>query len=168
MASRPAVAAMKLIPLTQGKFAMVDDEDYPALSQFTWQAKKGGKTFYAGRKITVSFKTCRHVTMHRELLGIAGDVDHRDENGLNNQRYNLRPATRQQNGANRRKFVSSSSSKFKGVCWHIRRKKWTAQIRLNYKLKYLGIFESEIDAARAYDTAAREYFGSFGKFNFPL
>lgn len=157
---------MKLIPLTQGKFAMVDEEDYPELSQFKWYARKADHIFYAERTITVSRNNRKHLGMHNFLMGPIGKVDHRDGNGLNNQRHNLRPATSKQNGANRRKIVPSSS-KFKGVTWLVRNKKWQARIRVSYRLITLGCFQSETDAAHAYDDAALTYFGEFSNLNFP-
>jgi len=94
-------------------------------------------------------------------------VDHEDHNGLNCQRYNLRVATNAQNNMNQKKRSDGLSSKFKGVCWHKRYVKFQADIRLNGKSKFLGMFVSELDAALAYDAAAREHFGEFALCNFP-
>lgn len=157
---------MKLIPLSQGKFAMVDDEDFEAMNAFKWYARKDHNTFYAGRAVTVAPNKQKNLFMHRELMVATGKVDHRDGNGLNNQRHNLRPATTRQNGQNRKKF-SPASSKFKGVHWHIRDKKWQARIKAAGQRNQIGYFKTEIGAAQAYDAAARKYFGEFANLNFP-
>lgn len=92
-------------------------------------------------------------------------VDHLDRDPLNNQRDNLRLASRSQNGANRN-IRKNSLSGYKGVSWHKTAKKWTAKLTLNGKLIHLGYFDDPIDAAKAYDQAAREYFGEFAVTNF--
>ena len=92
-------------------------------------------------------------------------VDHIDHNGLNNQKYNLRIATHSQNCQNRRP-CKNSSSKYRGVCWHKKNKKWTAHIKIDKKTIYLGIFESEEDAAMAYDAKAKELHGEWTYLNF--
>jgi hypothetical protein len=144
---------VKTIPLTRGKVALVDDEDYERLSKFKWFARKAKHGWYASR----------HVNMHHEIVP-AKTVDHRDGDGLNNQRSNLRPATRQQNASSRRKW-SKLTSRFKGVSWAKDRRKWRAQIMVNRKTKMLGSFNSEIEAAQAYDEAARIYFRDFAVTN---
>jgi len=144
---------MKTIPLTRGKVALVDDEDYERLSKFKWFARKSKHGWYASR----------HVSMHQELV-TARVVDHRDGDGLNNQRSNLRAATREQNARSRRKR-SKLTSRFKGVSWAADRKKWRAQIMANGKSKMLGSFEREAEAAAAYDAAARIYFRDFALTN---
>jgi hypothetical protein len=109
--------------------------------------------------------------MHREIAIHAGlpdspKYDHRDGNGLNNQRENLRPCTESQNSQNRRKSVGKTS-KFKGVAWHIRKLRWIATLAHNGKRHYLGYFKTQQSAARAYDAVAREHFGEFAVLNFP-
>jgi hypothetical protein len=155
---------MKTISLTQGKVALVDDENFEWLSQFKWYARKhilkNRTNWYAVRNITVASGKQKTVQMHRIIAAVAGfpQIDHRDGNGLNNQRENLRPATCRQNQHNQRKRISCSS-KFKGVCWDRQNGKWRADIRLpGYRL-HLGLFEE--DAAKAYDKAARQLFGEF-------
>ncbi|MHC4260562.1 MAG: hypothetical protein ACYSTF_09170 [Planctomycetota bacterium] len=157
---------MKKIPLTQGKFAIVDAEDYERLNRHKWQAQWRFGTFYAKRKLGRS----THY-MHREILNPPHGLscDHKDHNGLNNQKSNLRLCTQGQNVRNRRPN-KNSSSRYKGVTRNRRRRKstgsWRAQIRFNGKLRHLGIFKNEVDAAVAYDRKAVELFRDFAWLNF--
>lgn len=162
---------MKTISLTKGQAALVDDEDYEELNEHSWCAvqRPNGK-WYATRTIThwnrrTKERSLECVLMHRVVLQGTIEVDHRDGNGLNNQRANLRPATRKQNGANRGKFASRTTSRFKGVSWNARARKWQAGIKVDGKSKYLGSFGDEVDAARAYNRAAGEHFGAFARPN---
>lgn len=160
---------MKEIILTQGKVALVDDEDFEELNKYKWYAYKSRNTFYAGRKLRLGVNKKRIVIMHRELLGLKDSKlkgDHIDHNGLNNQKYNLRIATNAENCKNqmpRKGF----SSKYKGVCWHKRDKMWNANIRINERQKHLGYFDNEIEAAKAYDAMAKLHFREFACLNFP-
>jgi len=155
---------MKEIQLTQGKVTLVSDEDYEYLNQFKWSAVKGRRdTWYAKRNC--NGKT---LMMHREILGLTDKKtqgDHRDHDGLNNQRSNLRVTTDSQNKMNRRS-ATNSSSQYLGVCFHKYHKKYISSIRLNKKNYFLGYFEKPEDAAIAYDVAARKYFGEFANPNF--
>jgi len=157
---------MKRIKLTRGKYALVDDEDYGRLNKDKWYAEKNGKTFYAARNIRNSDGKRALSKMHRELMGnpVGKLIDHKDENGLNNQKYNLRVCTRSQNQMNRGKTKNNTSG-YKGVSWHRRIKKWGAHIRANNKLKHLGYFDNKNDAAKAYNEAATEYHGEFAQLN---
>jgi len=161
---------MKLIPLTQGKFAQVDDEDYEYLSQFKWQALKGVTTWYATRRITVAPKQRKTVWMHREITGAPDgiDVDHQDRNGLNEQKANLQFLTRSEHVRRRRITTSKKTSQYKGVSWYSKYQNWVAQIQVDRKGIRLGYFQTELEAARAYDAAAREYFGEHAALNFPV
>lgn len=162
---------MKEIPLTRGLVAQVDDRDYPLLMRLApWHAHKAPRTFYAvhsyanghGRGRPVGKLLMHHVIMGRKYGGI--DLDHIDGNGLNNQRSNLRWATRSQNKANSAK-QRAGANRFKGVSWLARLQKWQAYISVNGQRLYLGVFIDELDAVRAYDRAAREHFGAFAKCN---
>ena len=156
----------KEIPLTQGKVAIVDEEDFEWLKQYKWCAIKGGNTFYAVRNGPRVNGRQRFIQMHREILGLKpGDpgVDHRDGDGLNNRKENLRVAGFAQNAMNSRS--RRGTSRFKGVTWHKVNRKWIAQIMYGGKHQYLGSFDSEEEAARAYDERAKELFGEFARLN---
>jgi hypothetical protein len=154
---------MKLIRLTQGQFAKVDDEDYFIVSKFTWCAvKKHNKdTFYA-------YNGKHKMYLHRLILGLDNnyETDHIDGNGLNNQRSNLRKATSAQNNYNRKKLDTPFTSIYKGVHFSKSRRKWIAMIKSGEHHLNLGGFEFEFDAASAYDDAAKQLFGEFAKLNF--
>lgn len=159
---------MKLIPLTRGKFAKVDDADFDWLNQFKWRAVEKCKNFYAVRHLR--FKGVRKtVGIHQLLSAVMGfsRPDHKDGDGLNNQRHNLRRASKSENGGNR-KLNCNSRSGFKGVYWNAESRKWRASIRKDGKSKYLGDFLAAEDAAHAYDAAAIKLFGEFARLNFPL
>lgn len=167
---------MKLIDVSTKRhpnvFAMVDDDDFDRVNQWKWSATRAsrGPNLYARRAERVNGKS-RGVAMHHEILGRCPgmEVDHKDGNGLNNQRQNLRFATHAQNTANKikRKAEGASSSKFKGVTWSSRRNAWLAQIGIGGRQKVLGAFAAEEDAARLYDAVAAHHFGEFANLNFP-
>lgn len=160
---------MKEIELTKGKIALVDDADFEWLNQWSWGATRArtGRTHYAQRTVFVNERP-KTVIMHRLIMNAekGTEVDHIDRNGLNNQRLNLRLATRSQNMANQRK--QEGSSIFKGVTWTDKGRCWVSRIRYLGHLYTLGRFKLEIDAARAYDGKARELFGEHCAVNFPL
>lgn len=158
---------MKTIPLTRGLVALVDDSDYELLGRHKWHAiEPNPDKFYAARRDNT--QGWRYVCMHNVILGVLG-VDHRDGNGLNNQRGNLRPATAQQNSQNVRIQRHKLGVGFKGVTRASAASgmghKWIAYINHNYKRRYLGYFDSPITAACAYDEKAQELFGEFALTN---
>lgn len=150
----------KSIPLTQGKFALVDDEDFEWLNQWKWFVIKDHNVFYAVR-------TQNHIKMHNVIMKPSDGfiVDHKDGDGLNNSKINLRICTTSQNQMNKRK-PSNNTSGYKGVHFHKPSKKYLARICLNNKRIVIGFFKEPQDAARAYDQAAVKYFGEFAKTNF--
>lgn len=150
---------MKLIQLTQGRFAQVDDEDFELINQYKWYLTGGNK--YAGR-----WYNNKTMYMHRELLNFPDQrIDHIDRNSLNNQRNNLRICTGSQNCMNREKILQNRSSQYKGVHYYWKNQHWRAGICINYKKIHLGCFKTEIEAAKAYNQAAIQYFGEFAHLN---
>lgn len=156
---------MREIELTQGKVALVDDADYERVSRHKWCASRNGRTWYAIRR-EYNPKP-KQVFLHRFILDApdSAEVDHKDGNGLNCQRDNLRLATHAQNQRNQKRRVTNKSG-YKGVSWYGRDKKWRAVIGIGGKVKTLGCYATAEEAARAYDEAARELFGEFAKTNF--
>lgn len=159
----------KEIELTQDKVALVDDEDFEWLSQWKWHAYWDGHNWYAKRaeRMISNGRRQRTVNMHRTIMNVSQSdkVDHVDGNGLNNQRHNLRVATHQQNVCNRSLYCNNSSG-YKGVGWHKQHQKWHAKIQNNGKRIHLGYFDTALEAARAYDEAAKDIHGEFARINF--
>jgi hypothetical protein len=123
---------MRQILLTQGLVALVDDVDFEYLNQWKWHALKHRESFYAARNSGGRLNR-KYIFMHRLILGLTDskiEVDHKDLNGLNNQRNNLRPASRSQNAANIPSRMGSSS-KHLGVHWDNTKKKWASGITKN-------------------------------------
>lgn len=157
---------MKEIKLTKGKFALVDDLDYEWLNSLKWYAYKSKNScwYAAGRERG----TQKSISMHRHILGLTGkgtEVDHKNLNGLDNQRHNLRLCTRGQNQHHQPKH-GGTTSQYKGVSWDKNRGRWIAQITINSEHRFLGRYDLEIDAALAYDVAARELYPLFALTNF--
>jgi AP2 domain len=158
---------MRTIPLTQGFVALVDDADFLGVSRFKWFADVKPKTVYAIRAVRKDDGTKTSQYLHRLIMGVTDpkvQIDHEDHNGLNCQRYNLRPATNQQNTHNARSHGGTSA--YKGVTWDRAKGKWRARFSVEGKRRSLGYFDSEVDAALVYDTAAREHYGNFAYTNF--
>lgn len=151
-----------MIPLTRGLVALVDEQDYELVRGYKWQARPDGHTFYVGRGVREAGEQ-RTVQLHNFLTGWPL-VDHRNGDGLDNRRANLRQATKSQNCANR-PIRTANKSGFKGV--DLRKDRWRAQIKSGDAKVHLGYFDLAEEAARAYDAAAIEVFGEFATLNFP-
>lgn len=150
--------------------AIVDMEDLPRLSRSRWSYNKNGGTYYVSCNITPD-GVRKKAYMHCEVMGTppAGkEIDHINGNGLDNRKENLRFCSHRENCQASRKRQQNASSMYKGVTWRKDRKKWRANICLmDGTKKHLGYFESELDAAKAYDEAALKLFGNFATLNFP-
>ncbi len=158
---------MKKIPLTQGKFALIDDEGFEEISKYKWCAHKNGHgQIYAVTNIKIGKKYATQ-RLHRLIMGLApGDkriVDHINRDFYDYRRINLRLCNHGQSLANRGPW---GAGQFKGVSWQKRDKKWCARINKNRKCYYLGYFDDETEAAMAYDKKAKELFGEFAYLNF--
>ena len=152
----------------QGRVALIDDEDYDLVSPYHWNVNRvitSRKSPYAITTLPAKIGGSRStLTMHKLITGYRM-TDHRNRNTLDNRRFNLREVTSSQNQMNASSH--SGASQFKGVWWRKERSVWTANISLDHRRKRIGSFSNEIDAARAYDAAARELFGEFALLNFP-
>ncbi len=153
------------VPLTQGKYAVIDEVDQGRVMKHKWHARHDGNGHYAARKIRRGGKP--HVLyLHRFILGAttAQQIDHVNGDGLDCRRNNLRICDHSQNQANRRQ--QAGSSRFRGVYRSAGSRRWYASIKVAGKGIALGGYDDEVAAARAYDVAARKHFGEFAKPNF--
>lgn len=154
---------MKQISIVNSKrVTLVDDEDFEWLNAYPWYLLDNKTVQYA--TTSIDGKT---ILMHSLLLIVPEGltVDHKDGEGLNNQKFNLRQATMSQQHANAPKISIKTSSQFKGVYYKSNRDKWVAQIKVNGEHHYLGIHMTEESAAKAYNRAAISYFGEFAQIN---
>ncbi len=157
------------IPLTQGKYAIVDVEDYEQLIKYNWGVENNHMTRYASRKRLTSDVNClvARIKMHRQIINVPEGkfVDHINHNGLDNRKTNLRIVSQEQNDWNRRKRRGNYTSKYKGI----RKKDGKWHVRISHKKirLYLGAFDDELAAARAYDAKAKELFKEYACLNFP-
>ncbi len=151
---------MLRIRLPQGLFALIDDEDANVVRKYKWTLHKGKNTNYV--------RACgpRKIYMHRLIMAAPkhSEVDHKNRNGLDNQRSNLRLCTRQQNCCNK-KLKSAKTSLYRGVSF--KSGKWRVQITVNQQVMHIGLFQDEMEAARAYDARVQKCFGEFATLNFP-
>lgn len=177
--------AYRRVKVLPDKYAKVSPEDFHNISQYTWWAREWsgkysavrllpggnyGKVVYMHRQIMFDLNP-KSETLNPKQIQISNDknskllVDHKNRDSMDNRRGNLRFATKSQNNMNR-SGRKGTSSKYKGVSWYKSRKCWRAMIKVNGKRKSLGYYESEIEAAKVYDEAARKYQGQFAYQNF--
>ncbi len=156
------------IYLGEDEWTILDAEDYYKYGKFNWSLGGSRKNFYAVRGIKNKNGEFELVRLHRAIMNPPKRrvVDHRNGDGLDNRRDNLRIATKAQNACNGRKR-KNTSSRFIGVHFHKGRNMWAARIQHHKKDIWIGYFKSEVEAARAYDKAARKYHGEFARLNFP-
>lgn len=156
---------MKLLPLSQGKHAIVDEADYEWLSQWKWCAASFNGKWYAARMRRKPESGI--ALMHREIMGAAAGeyTDHINGDGLDNRRENLRLCSHAQNMSNSR-HRSNNKSGFRGVDRPNPKGRWRAKITVNRRSIHLGYYDAKEEAARAYDEAAIRYFGEFARPNF--
>jgi hypothetical protein len=148
-----------------GRVALVDDSDYDLVSQYRWHVWERPRNGPYAQANTWRDGIRTTVRMHVLISG-SPLTDHRDRDGLNNQRVNLRVATDSQNSANRGPSAAGISA-YKGVGWQASRNAWRARISTGRSSRFLGLFATEAAAARAYDVAARDAYGEFAYLNFP-
>ncbi len=156
------------ISLTRGLVALVDEADYDRIvAMGSWSADPSGRTYYARKGIYVpATKKSTPLLMHNFITGWT-TVDHKNGDGLDNGRANLRKATHAQNMANKRLYRNNTSG-FKGVMRNTEKgKPWRAVIKIDKRSRRLGNYETPEEAARAYDEAALRLFGEFARPNFP-
>jgi len=159
--------SFRRIRLTEGKFTIVEPQDFYKFNNFDWCAKGSRGRVYAVRFDNNSDRG-KTISLHREIMKAPAGllVDHRNDDTLDNRRGNLRLATYSQNGCNSRIDKSKASSQFRGVRFRKRAGRWVATIRYLGKKVWLGSFKNEIEAAKAYDEAAKKYHGEFARLNF--
>lgn len=156
------------IPLTKGRYALIDQEDAERVSQYRWRVIQN--KYVAGRKIQPRKRGvhCEEIRMHRLIVNAPKnmDVDHKDQDGFNNRKSNIRICTTAQNVAYRRKLNPKKfSSEYKGVFWNTYHKAWQASIKCLGKKFYLGRYKTPTEAALSYNKKAKELFGEFALIN---
>jgi hypothetical protein len=158
------------IYLGEDEWTILDQQDYYRLGNLKWSVIGYDKHIYAARLIRkTEYGRIKSVYLHREIMNAPAGllVDHENGNGLDNRRANLRLATHSQNSCNRQIDKTKSLSHFRGARLDKRNGRWFTAIRINGKRLWFGHFDSEIEAAKAYDRAAIKYHGEFARLNFP-
>jgi hypothetical protein len=157
---------IKRIYLTQKQFTIVDEEDYDYLIQWAWHANRNKNQYYAATnmKLKEVAYTCFMHNLIAERMGIVGNADHKNRDGLDNRRSNLRLADDSQNNINRGLRLDSTSG-YKGVCYRKDTNKWRAYITCKRERISLGSFKTAEEAAQAYNNAAIRLFGEYAYLN---
>jgi hypothetical protein len=147
--------AFRRIPLTQGKYAIVDPKDYERIAKYKWFAMRSRRGFYAIRIVKQKDGTRKKIRMHRCIFDVPDDklIDHINHNGLDNRKANLRIVTNMQ--------------KYKGVSWAKRVGKWHTEIYCRGQKIFIGYFDDQTAAAKAYDARAAQLYGDYAALNFP-
>jgi len=157
----------RVIPLSQGQSAIMDDEDYDWLMGSKWYAhrKPRGDGYYAARHTGSS--RCKKIFMHREIMKTPEgyETDHVNGDGLDNRRLNLRTCSKSQNQHNQSVKRKGTSSKYKGVSYYKANGKWGVNLALDGKSLFFGLHDTEEEAARVYNEKAIELFGEFASLN---
>lgn len=147
------------VPLTRGRFALIDAEDFDRISSVSWRCLHTSGVDYAIRE-----EGGETIFMEHVVLGLTQTTDHRNGHGLDNRKCNLRPSTRSQNQANQKRRKDNTSG-YKGVAWNAGARKWAAYITVRKKRFHLGLYVNPKEAAREYNTAALTHFGEFARLN---
>ena len=157
------------IYLGEGEWTILDQKDYYRFGNLKWGVEGKRDKFYAICNIKIEPGRTKEIRLHREIMKPSAGVlvDHRNGDSLDNRRANLRLATPTQNMHNRRKIRTKTSSQYIGASLDKRSGRWASKIRCHGKKIHLGCFGSDIEAAKAYDTAAKKYHGEFARLNFP-
>lgn len=159
------VGPVAFIPLTQGLVATIDAQDLPLAAPYLWYAQRIGDLVYAATNLRQRGSKARKlIYLHRLILPDVPLIDHRDRDGLNNTRHNLRPASRAQNAHNSKIPVSNRSG-HRGVCWDKALKRWKAYLRDGKRQHHLGYFDTAQEAAEMRKRAEASFRGPFGSTN---
>lgn len=156
---------VKFVELSKGKVALVDDEDFERVNQYKWYAWEAGNSWYVSRNTARPNR--KKVLLHRFILNIPEGVciDHINGDGLDCRKENMRTCSHAENMRNRRTPCNNKSG-YKGVYWYKKYQKWRASIKIGGTSKHIGYFDNVVEAAKAYDLAAKEYHGAFAKLNY--
>lgn len=153
--------------ITNG-IVLLDEADLSAVLEHNWYAVRKGNKIYACTTLYDKNRSSKRykLYMHRYLKGaIKGEtVDHVNGDGMDNTRCNLRKCSKAENARNS-ELSASNTSGYKGVTWNKNAKKWLAQLKVDRRHVYIGVFTDILDAAKAYNTAALEHFGEFARLN---